>query len=116
MKNGILFDQVKKSLMENIPHGRQFKSSDLARYVSGFNATAVSYGLSRMNRNGEVRIVAYEASDKVPAGRLRIYERADAQNRLSLAEALTNIIGFKQKELSEYSDEELVNEIKRRLL
>jgi len=116
MKYGILFDVVKSSLIENIPHGKRFKSSDLARYVNGFNATDVAYGLSRMNRNGEVRIVDYESSDKVPAGRLRIYERADAQNRLPLAEALANIIGFKEKQLSEYSDEELLAEIKRRLI
>jgi len=116
MKNRILFDQVKKSLVENIPHGRRFKSSDLARYVSGFNATDVSYGLCRLNHKGDVRIVGYEPSDKVPAGHLRIYERADEPNRLPLAEALTNVLGIKQKQLSEYSDEELVNEIKRRLL
>ena len=116
MKNGILFDEVKKSLVENIPHGRRFRSSDLARYVKHFNATDVAYGLSRMNRNGEVKIVDYEYTDKVPAGRLRIYERADMQNRLPLAQALANIIGVKEKKLWEYSDEELLNEIKRRLI
>jgi hypothetical protein len=81
MKYKILFNNVKKSLIENFPHGRRFKSSDLARYVSGFNASDVAYGLSRMNRHGEVRIVGYEPSDKVPAGHVRIYERvADNYN------------------------------------
>jgi hypothetical protein len=77
LKYNALFENVKFTLAQNIPYGKQFKSSDLARYVSSYNASDVAYGLCRLNHTGDVRIVGYEPSDKVPAGHLRIYERVN---------------------------------------
>jgi hypothetical protein len=75
LKYNELFENIKLTLSQNIPYGKRFKSSDLARYVSSYNASDVAYGLCRLNHTGDVRIVDYEPSDKVPAGHLRIYER-----------------------------------------
>jgi hypothetical protein len=73
--NNIMVSEVERTLNTYFPTGKRFKSSDLAKHVSCYNATNVSYALSLLEYNKIVKIVGYEPSGKIPAGRLRIYEK-----------------------------------------
>lgn len=79
--NQNLHKEVEDAVATKISFGQKFRAPDLRKIINNPNLTGadVAYGLSRMNRYGKVRIVGYEPSDKVPAGHLRIYEKAKNQ-------------------------------------
>jgi len=115
MDRMVIEDNIRTTIDEEFFDGGLFTTSDIAE-ITGFRSWDCSYALRTMVRNGEL-----EVAEKIPlsdgfgpsCGYTNVYRLPVKTSQL--ADQVAEALGFKSKDLSDYSDQELINELKRRM-
>lgn len=108
---------VHNAIEDHFTDGGMFTTADIAE-ITGIRSWDCSAVLCKKVRHGELEVaerVPNGTGFGPPSGYKNVYRLAVYGTTSQLEEQIAKAFGFKSKLLSDYTDQELINELKRRM-
>lgn len=120
----VVEENIRNAIEDNYSDGEMFTTANISE-ITDIKSWHCSYALRTMVRRGEL-----EVAEQVPlddgfgptCGYTNVYRlpvnKSTLANEIAaamLADKVADAFGFKHKSLSDYSDQEIINELKRRM-